>query len=401
MKSSHGSDANNDRPQTVVLQKYATNGLEWQRWTTILLNYYAWPELVYKEYNMPVDPKKTEGFKILQAVRARREEADAKDEEADENSLQQGEDELPSIVHAEKLVAEFLHPLNNKAEPADRRKLRMKIWAAVESSLTPFHQHIVQRTPLGNVGLLIQRGTKAAGNFGDKAAVNALVNLMALKKTSKMPFSDYESVVRESVRVLRQQGNNTLYLSEHMLSTLVLRAAGHDAQYEQTCELLHRVQPFPRVADILARLAEKAARVEAGQKPRPISANVARHNDPPKKSKNACWDFLKNGKCRRGDKCRFKHDPKGSRPGKCPECGGKHDFKECDRRKQVEELKANNPSLKRRLEEAESARVEEQPKKAKAQPESLSGHSARVRDDEGRDVLGTFDSGLMELFQQS
>ena len=400
MKSSHGSNSGNDRPQVIVLQKYAANGLEWQKSMTTLLNFYSWPDLVYKEYNTPVDPKKTEGFKVLQAARALREEEDAKAEEADGNSLQREEDELPSIVNAEKLVPEYRSPTTGKTESAEKRKLRMKIWAAVESTLTPFHQHIVQRTPLGNVGLLIQRGTRAAGNFGDKAAINALFNLMALKKTARMPFSDYEAVIHESVRVLRQQGNSTLYLPEHFLSILVLRAAGHDAQYEQTCELLHRVRPFPQVADVLARLAEKAARIEAGQKPRPVSANVARHDrDPPKKSKNPCWDFMKRGECKRGDKCRFKHDPKQSRPGKCPECGGKHDLKECDRHKQMEELKAHNASLKRRLEEATSTQLEEQPKKIKTQPETLSGHSARVPDSEGREMLGTFDSGLMNLFR--
>jgi hypothetical protein len=49
------------------------------------------------------------------------------------------------------------------------------------------------------------------------------------------------------------------------------------------------------------------------------------------KSVKSCWGFLRTGKCKFGDACKFSHTTKST--GGCAECGGPHDVSKCDKRR--------------------------------------------------------------------
>ena len=113
----------------------------------------------------------------------------------------------------------------------------------------------------------------------------------------------------------------------------LIRALAHDARYNVTVNFLNRDDES--LDGALIKLTSAASTIEASSpaNPQRLQGNVA-VSKRDHKSKNPCFAFQRNGRCRRGAKCPFMHvrgeehknepfSDQARRPsrGKCLECG--------------------------------------------------------------------------------
>lgn len=218
----------------------------------------------------------------------------------------------------------FLCPLSDKAEDTQRRERRMFLWATVVATLSN-HPHVF--TTVHPVGNFCGLATNILGLCTVGKRSTAIALLGDVVKLASHPPHPWHSLAQELSRLASVHAgvdDVRMRMGDGILPEFALRALEHFPEFAVDLSLLRKItNEDVTIQRIISDISARAAELPASARKAVVSGHVAASAPP---VRGVCFQFRDQGKCSKGDACRFSHGSTstGGSGGACYECGSAH-----------------------------------------------------------------------------